>query len=317
MPKISVIILVYNVEMLIERCARSLFEQTLDDMEFVFVNDCTPDRSMQILRSVLMEYPNRLSQTKIINLSRNSGQAAARVKGLLSVSGEYVIHCDSDDWVSPHMYSTLYNIAKQNNSDCVICDFFISDGYSHSRIKERRTTCLLDSFFKHKISSSLWNKLYKRNLLDVRKMVSPLGNMGEDTLINMQFALNAKSISYVDEALYFYYQNENSITNSLDKSSAISRFRESVKNVRQIELWAEREGIISKYATDILTIKSEKRTWLIPFINDNECYRLWKNSFPGLNKKIILSKEFTLKTKFKVIFAYFKIPYTLFHARKT
>ena len=73
MPKVSVIVPVFGVEKYIERCARSLFEQTLDDMEFIFVDDCTPDCSIEILKDVLSSYPQRQVQTRIYRMPCNSG----------------------------------------------------------------------------------------------------------------------------------------------------------------------------------------------------------------------------------------------------
>ena len=81
MPKVSVIIPVYGVEKYIERCARSLFEQTLDDIEYLFIDDCTPDKSVDILKHVLEEYPQRKSQVVIHRMEKNSGQAAVRKWG--------------------------------------------------------------------------------------------------------------------------------------------------------------------------------------------------------------------------------------------
>ena len=124
MPKVSVIVPIYNVEKYIERCLRSLFEQTLDDIEYIFINDCTPDNSMIILEKVLEEYPHRIKQVKIINHEQNQGQAGARTSGMKAMPGEYMIHCDPDDWVEVDMYEIMYAFANEINSDVVVCDFF-------------------------------------------------------------------------------------------------------------------------------------------------------------------------------------------------
>ena len=118
--KVSVCIPVYGVEKYIERCARSLFEQTMSDgIEFIFVNDCTPDKSIEILEKVLAEYPHRKKQTQIINHEKNSGLVAARKTGLAHATGEYIIHCDSDDWVDVDFYQVMYETAINNNADVV------------------------------------------------------------------------------------------------------------------------------------------------------------------------------------------------------
>ena len=81
MPKISVIVPIYRVGKYIERCVRSLFEQTLDDIEYIFINDCSPDNSVIILTKLLKEYPQRRSTVQIINFTRNQGAAEARKVG--------------------------------------------------------------------------------------------------------------------------------------------------------------------------------------------------------------------------------------------
>lgn len=78
MTKVSVVIPIYMVEKYIERCARSLFEQTLDDIEYLFINDCTPDSSMNILARVIEDYPKRKFQTRILEMPTNGGLAAVR-----------------------------------------------------------------------------------------------------------------------------------------------------------------------------------------------------------------------------------------------
>lgn len=111
MPKVSVIIPVYGVEKYIERCARSLFEQTLVDMEFIFVNDSTKDNSIDILLKVINEYPQRKNQIKILHHEVNKGLPAARQTGIKVAKGDYIAHCDSDDWVTSNAYQEMYETA--------------------------------------------------------------------------------------------------------------------------------------------------------------------------------------------------------------
>ena len=121
-PLVSVIVPIYGVEPYIEKCARSLFEQSLENMEFIFVNDCTPDKSVEILRQVIEDYPRRYLQIQIIEHEENRGLAMARNSGLLIAKGEYIIHCDSDDWVELDMYEEMYEKALEKN---VISSFVI------------------------------------------------------------------------------------------------------------------------------------------------------------------------------------------------
>ena len=122
--RISVIVPIYNVKLYIERCVRSLMEQTLENIEFIFVNDCTPDDSMDILHYVLEEYPKRREQIKIIEHETNRGISAVRNTGLKNATGQYIIYCDSDDWVEKNMYEKLLVKALETSADIVGCDFF-------------------------------------------------------------------------------------------------------------------------------------------------------------------------------------------------
>ena len=126
MPKVSVIIPVYNVEKYIERCSENLFSQTLDDIEFIFIDDCTPDRSIEILKSVLERFPNRKETVKILKMPKNSRQAAVRKYGMELATGDYIIHCDSDDWVDVDLYEKMYTEAVRSDADVVICPIRLS-----------------------------------------------------------------------------------------------------------------------------------------------------------------------------------------------
>ena len=132
-PKVSVIIPVYNVEKYMEKCCRSLFGQTLENMEFIFVDDCTPDNSISVIESVLQEYPQRKSQVKITHHDKNRGLPSARNTGLGLAQGNYIIHCDSDDWVAPFMYEKMYARAVAENADIVWCDI-LAVYSSHSQL---------------------------------------------------------------------------------------------------------------------------------------------------------------------------------------
>ena len=112
MPKVSICIAVYNVEKYIEQCVRSLFEQTLDDLEYIFVDDASPDASIDVLLRVLEDYPHRKNQVKLLRHETNQGVAVARKDAIAAATGEYIIHCDPDDWVDLDMYEKLYVKAK-------------------------------------------------------------------------------------------------------------------------------------------------------------------------------------------------------------
>ena len=125
MPKLSVIVPIYGVEKYIERCARSLFEQTLEDIEYIFIDDCTLDKSIGILKRLIEEYRTSLKEKNysvtIEKMPKNTGLPGVRKYGIQLATGEYVIHCDSDDWVDFDMYRLMYEKAKADDADVVSC----------------------------------------------------------------------------------------------------------------------------------------------------------------------------------------------------
>ena len=106
-PLISILVPVYNVNLYIERCARSLFEQTYKNIEFIFVNDCTPDNSIDILKTIITSYPEVYDKVKIINHINNKGLSYARNTALQNATGEYIIHIDSDDFIDRNCIKEL------------------------------------------------------------------------------------------------------------------------------------------------------------------------------------------------------------------
>lgn len=210
--KVSVCIPIYGVEKYIERCARSLFEQTMKEgIEFIFVNDCTPDKSVKILKKVLAEYPQRKDQVKIIDHEKNSGLAATRKTGLTHASGEYIIHCDSDDWVELDMYEAMYNKALESNADVVFCgaESNLPNGKKipknfvelHSPAELRYYLCA-----DHKYSS-MWNKMYRKSVTVLLDLPDFGITMQEDFLQNYYFLKNCKTLAWINKVYYHYFCN--------------------------------------------------------------------------------------------------------------
>lgn len=165
--KVSVIIPVYKVETFIERCVRSLMEQTMTDVEYVFIDDASPDSSITILRRVLVDYPERISHVKILAHTENKGLPAARNTGLAVASGEYIFHCDSDDFVEKDLLSTLYEAAYREKADIVWSDYYISYPDNERYLKQPSydtPEAALKGMLHGRMKYNVWNKLVKRNL---------------------------------------------------------------------------------------------------------------------------------------------------------
>lgn len=225
MYHVSVIIPVYNVEQYIERCASSLFDQTLESIEFIFVDDCSPDKSIDILKSVLTKYPHRIPNTQIIHHQYNRGSAAARNTGLNVAQGEYIIYCDSDDWVNPNIYELMYKTAQSEKADIAICDWEEVYPTTTKRIYNNPPANNLDciiALFTGKMHGSLCNKLIKKDLYTQHDIACKEGmNFCEDLYVIYRLFYFAKSIAYINLPLYYYNKtNLNSYTlNRLSKTS--------------------------------------------------------------------------------------------------
>ena len=209
--KISVIIPVYGVEKYIERFARSLFEQTLTEkVEFIFVNDCTPDNSIIILQNTIEKYPKIEEQVKIINNPVNSGQSPSRNNGIKASKGEYIICLDSDDWVEPTMLEDMYNKAITENCDVVIADFIYDTVKNQTIIKQEPKSLngqdCMNQILNGQLHGSWCNKLFKRNLVVNSNIIEPqLGmNMLEDLMVTTQLLFHSEKVGYVDKAYYHY-----------------------------------------------------------------------------------------------------------------
>ena len=224
--KVSVCIPVYGVEKYIERCARSLFEQTMrDGIEFVFVNDCTPDKSIEILEKVLSEYPYRKEQTKIIDHEQNGGLVSARKTGLAHASGEYIIHCDSDDWVEPDMYEKMYNAAKENCADICYCPYLLDDGKTFTKTADIAICSSAQELLQQILNSNLhwnvWAKLVKKEIAKSSGLYQPEHIcFGEDLLLSGQMLACSERVVCCSEPLYHYFKaNSDSYTKTFKRSS--------------------------------------------------------------------------------------------------
>lgn len=240
MPKVSVIVPVYNVEKYIERCARSLFEQTLDDIEYIFVNDASSDASMQVLRNVLEYYPHRKDRVLLIDQSINSGPSVTRNLGLKKASGDYVIFCDSDDYLDLNAYESLYAKALEHNADIVACGIEV---VTHNGVDswqllfgqdELQWTDLLNDFTKIEggIYSSMCNKLIKRDLLMQNEIFFDENTaMWEDLYTTIRARYFAKTMYVIDIPFYHYCLHQGSIIHS----DIDARVKSQVKVAKLVE----------------------------------------------------------------------------------
>lgn len=319
MPKVSVIIPVYGVEKYIERCAVSLFEQTLDDIEYIFINDCTKDKSIDVLKRVLSKYPNRQHQTKIVSMPQNSGQAAVRKYGVSLSSGDYIAHCDSDDWVDINMYELLYTKAKDKDIDIVFCDYYNSDGYNNELVK-RDINISTNYEVIRSISKSatwnLWSSIVRRDVYE-NPMIYPQHNNGEDFALMFQLIYFAGSFYRINIPLYYYFFNSVSVTNLQNEDSYVYRYRQLFYNTELVINFLRDKNEINKFKELIIAYKLYCRTKISPLTGQIKYRILWQSIYPELKfDDVLFNTILPIKTKLHYISVIFKVYHIIYDKLK-
>lgn len=203
-PRISVIIPVYNAEKFLRHCLDTLLAQTFKDFEVILIDDGSRDRSSNICDA----YAYKDTRVHVYH-KENGGVSAARQKGLELASGAYIIHVDADDWVAPSYLEVLYEEAVRTNADITICDYI--EVYPDKKVYkvQKPTSTSADDFVLDlctKLHGSCWNKLIKASVIRENKIDFPDGiNLREDKLFNLHVALCSSTISYAPKALYYYF----------------------------------------------------------------------------------------------------------------
>lgn len=300
---VSVIITIFHCERYIETCARSLFEQSLDSIEYIFVNDATPDNSISIIEKVISDYPYRKPFIKIINLEKNGGVSNARRIGLANATGEYIIHTDSDDWIDNDMFERLYLKAKETDADIVGCNFrheFTDIQYDFHQQYANTMEENISRLINGRIFPSLCTSLTRRSLIEDNGIIFPDGlNMGEDLYFNLQLYLHARKIVSLDWAPYHYRHTED--------SSCVQRTRKSIDSdiaiAGLIEKLMREQYLYDKYAQDIEYRKFFSKLPLTQDLNNKDNYQKWLNTFPETNNNIWKYKQLNWKQKLELWFA--------------
>lgn len=214
MPKVTVIVPIYNVEKYLARCIDSLVNQTLNEIEIVLVNDGTKDSSGKIAMQYAKQY-----KEKIIYLEKeNGGLSDARNYGLAYAKGEYIAFLDSDDYIEKDAYEKMYEKAKLENADYVECDFIWE--YPN---KKRKDKCYQYNNKKEMLAFArvvAWNKLIKREIIEENNIRFPKGLRYEDIEFTYKLIPHLNKICYVDQCFIHYIQRKNSIANVQNEKTA-------------------------------------------------------------------------------------------------
>ena len=293
--KVSIIIPVYKVESFIGRCARSLMEQTLTDVEYIFVDDASPDGSIGVLRQVLAGYPERSSQVRILTHPENKGLPAARNTGFAVAQGEYIFHCDSDDFVEPDMLEQLYCKATETDADIVWCDWWLSFAKNERYMKQPAYPTAIEAL-KGMLSGvmkfNVWNKLIRRSLYVESGVTFPAGyGMGEDMTIMRLFA-RASKVAYLPKAFYHYVQQ--------NSGAFCKTFSKKHLSDVQHNAFVVTEDLKNLFGNALdMELAFFKLDVKFPFLisDDSAKYKLWKEWYPEANKYIMCNKRLSFRSR--------------------
>lgn len=307
MDKISVIIPVYKVANYIYKCALSLFMQTYQNVEYIFVNDCSPDESIQILLSALKKFPLRQSQTVIINHTINRGSAAARNTGLNSATGKYVIFIDSDDFCETNMLEERYYAKQRSQADIIVSDYFVNY-IDREYVKTQKCPDIgekcISLLLQGKLHGSTCNKLINRNIIEDNniRFVEKF-NVWEDLLFSIKCFYYANRIYYLNKPFLHYVQYENSQT---AKMSLIA-LEGLNKIVSLIEFFLIKHNIYECHQNDLMQIKNNVRFVWLQYCNNKDEIKKITNMYPDANMYIMRNSVYPFYYKLALISAIKKI----------
>lgn len=204
--KVSIIVPFYNTEEFLDKCIQSILKQTYKDIQLLLIDDGSTDNSNRIA----MQYAS-IDERILVLYQKNSGQAVARNIALDIAIGDWIMFCDSDDYIKPNMVEEMVNYAKEYDTDIVLCatlfenEFRLSDKkglYDDGRVFTNKEI-LKEYFTTNKIQSAPWGKLFRKELFsDIR---FPLIRAREDYAIMHKLLGKSSAVVYCDKSLYVQY----------------------------------------------------------------------------------------------------------------
>lgn len=297
--KVSIIIPVFNVEKYIEQCATSLFEQTYQNIEFIFVNDASTDGSLAALYRVASKYNHR--NIKISTNEKNSGSSATRNAGIKQATGQYITFCDSDDWMEHTAVEEMVNTAISHDADVVVTPFFTNTfhtektlHFTHPHISDLNSIPISFQYF------SLWNKLIRSSILHTHGISFLPGiDCWEDlSVIARIYALNPKVV-LLDRPFYHYRKYE---YHSLTSHSHERQLADRLKNTEYLIQWFEQHNLHQKYEMFLLHLKFMSKIKMLR--TKPRQYRCWKSTFPESNRYIMQYTDIPLHYRLAFLIAH-------------
>ncbi|OCG79555.1 glycosyltransferase family 2 protein [Gilliamella sp. Occ4-3] len=212
---ISIIVPVYNCDKYLKKSIDSLLNQTISNIEIICIDDGSTDESSNILK----DYANKHSHIVLLS-QENKGPAIARNRGIAIARGEYIMFCDSDDWYEPAMCEKMLETIRLKNVDIVMCNcnivkYDVSYDARDDDISYHKLNIFgyhsLNFDLKYKVNSVLWNKIFKKSIIDKFNIDFPSGHYHDDMAFILQYLCSSKNLYGIDCNLYNYVFRSNSI----------------------------------------------------------------------------------------------------------
>lgn len=292
---VSILVPIYNVDKYIERCMRSIFEQTYRDIEYIFVDDCATDNSIEILQNVIQEYPDRKEHIRIISHEKNRGLAAARNTSVNNCQTDFLMHVDSDDYLEKNAVELLVNKQKETNADIVSGCAFRETKEGQQLIREpdyKDKEEMLLNVLKATLDHVIWRRLIRLSLYKEHQIACEEGvNVGEDMQVLPKLVYYAKKISKIDDVIYHYNcMNEESYMNRKKLQLNPHFVNQDLRTIEIVEDFFKDKG--DQYKA---TIQQSKAAvigfWLTPAYNsrDWKYYNMLANKLLSIDKRYLVS----------------------------
>lgn len=288
--RISILVPIYNVECYIERCARSLFEQTFLDIEYIFVDDCSTDNSMAHLSRVIDDYPHKKAHITIIKHEKNRGLSATRNTAVDNCNSDFLLHVDSDDYLELNAVEKLVEKQKDTDADIVSGQALLHNVTS-TFLMERPQFINKNDFVADMIKPSLhhtiWGRLIRTSLYKDNQIQAVEGvNIGEDLQVMSQLSYFAEKVESVWNVIYHYensnpnsYMNISSqkiIERCLQDTQSMEIVREFFKNNKEVDYIDQTEKYLCHYYINLLHFYAEQ--------NDKVNFDKYKRKFLDLKE---------------------------------
>ena len=255
-PKVSIVVPVYNTERYLSKCLDSLIGQTLSDIEIICINDCSTDDSLDVLKS----YASGDDRIKIVDFKENEGVSVARNTGIEIAKGEYLGFVDSDDFVEPGFYEKLYCKAIETKADVIKGNVY--DYHENGKVELTDFYDINEKIRSNKVNFlyGFTSAIYKTDLIKKYGVHFPEGiTHFEDPYFSFSVTLNFGKIETVDDAQYFYVKHKGS---TCANSKTLLQTKAFVKSVCLIlDLLNSREILKKDYYIYVVFLMQQIVPW--------------------------------------------------------